>query len=149
MFERETSYNTVTVHNRTNVEIPQNILNLLSLGKNRGIGSPFKDNNCILEVDRLFQSFQKVARQQNMSELTLARMKSHATLCGLDIYDCTTNNPDVLELKRFLKANQQIILLEVDKSPDLIFLNKIDYHQKLNDFIGKNFEKIENYDHKN
>ena len=84
-----------------------------------------------------------------MSELTLARIKSHATLCGLDIYDCTTNNPDVLELKRFLKANQQIILLEVDKSPDLIFLNKIDYHQKLNDFIGKKFDKIENYDHKN
>ena len=148
MFERETTYNTVTIHNRTNVDIPQNILNLLSLGKNRGIGFPFKDNNCILEVDKLFNCFQKVAREQNMSELTLARMKSHATLCGLDIYDCTTNDPDVLELKRFLKANDQIILLEVDKSPDLIFLNKTDYHQKLNDFIGNNFEKIEIYDHK-
>ena len=25
-------------------------------------------------------------------ELTIARMKSDATLCGLDIYDCTTND---------------------------------------------------------
>ena len=50
MAERNTIFNTVTVHNRTDTEIPQNILNLLSLDKNRGIGSPFKDNNAIIKT---------------------------------------------------------------------------------------------------
>ena len=130
MSERDALLNKVTVHNITDVIILDIIMDLLSIGKNWGIGSPFKDNKAILEVDRLFDAFQREARKCNISELTLARMKSHATLCGLDIYDCTTNDQNVTDLKKFLKENPQIILLEVDKSPDLIFLHKTDYHEK-------------------
>jgi hypothetical protein len=75
-------------------------------------------------------------------------MKSHATLCGLHIYDCTTNDHNVTDLKKILKENPQLISSEVDKSQDLIFLYKSDYHEKLKKILDPNFEIIDNYDSK-
>jgi hypothetical protein len=76
-------------------------------------------------------------------------MKSHATLCGSDVHDCTTENPKINHFKNFIKNNEDDIFLAVDKSQDLIFLSKLDYFKKVNDFLGQYFEKIKNYDHEN
>ena len=136
IFELETSFNTVNIHNRTNIVIPSNIIDIIKLGKNRGIGSPFKDPANILEIDNLVLNFQNTARNENVSELTLARIKSHAAISGLDIHDCTTFNPKVQDFKKKFKNHPDQIFISVDKSPDIMFMNKIDYFSKVNDFSG-------------
>ena len=36
-------------------------------------------------------------------------------------------------------------MLQVDKSPDLIYVKKSEYFDKINDFLGDNFERLEDY----
>ena len=93
-----------------------------------------KDPANILEIDKLVTSFQGIARKNNMSELTLARMKSHASICSLDIHDCTTVNPQIQDFKNFIKNHEDQIFIGVDKSPDIMFINKIGYLKKVQDF---------------
>jgi hypothetical protein len=38
-YDKKNDYNRIQVHNRTNVEIPREVLEILELGKNRGVGS--------------------------------------------------------------------------------------------------------------
>ena len=149
IFDLETDYNTITIHNRTNVTIPPNIIKVLELGQNRGIGSPFKDPTNILEIDKLVTTFQKEARKDNISELTLARMKAHAQLASLDVHDCTIFDQEIQDFRKFINNHKDQIFVSVDKSPDIMFINKIDYFKKVDNFLGDNFEKIEIYDNKN
>ena len=80
-------------------------MNYSSREKNTGIGSPFSDSSNIIEVDKLFSRFENVARQNDISELLIARIKGHSNLSALDIQACKTNDPRVIELKRFLNNN--------------------------------------------
>ena len=64
---------------------------------------------------------------------------------GLDIESCKTNDSRIVELKKFLNKYPENILLKVDKAPDLIYVPKSDYYEKIEEFLGKNFEKIPNY----
>jgi hypothetical protein len=62
----------IKIHNRTNYEIPLEVIDLLSLGKNRGIGS-FTDESCqnYIEIDKLKSEFQKIARKNDISEIDM------------------------------------------------------------------------------
>ena len=42
---KKSDYNRITVHNKTSYEIPSEVIELLSLRKNRGVGS-FNDLSC-------------------------------------------------------------------------------------------------------
>jgi hypothetical protein len=98
---------------------------MLRLGKNRGVGAPFSDNTNILEIDKLFNCFEKTARKNNIPERLIARIKGLSNLTGLDVESCKTDDPRVTEFKAFLKKYPQNILLQVDKSSDLIYVKKI------------------------
>ena len=69
VFELETDFNVVNIHNRTNITMPQNIIDVIRFGKNRGIGSPFKDHTNIIEIDKLVKSFEHNARKNNVPSL--------------------------------------------------------------------------------
>ena len=97
------------------------------LGKNRGVGSPFSDSTNTLEIDKLFNCFENTARKNNISELLIGRVKALSAHTGLDLQSCNTDDFRVTELKIFLKKHSQNILLQVDKSPDLIYVRKSDY----------------------
>ena len=143
---RDAFYNTAIVYNRTDVEIPSQVLDLLKFGKNLGVGAPFSDSTNILEIDKLFNCFEYTARQNNISELLIGRIKSLSALTGLDIDSCKTDDSRVTALKNFLKKYPENILLRVDKSPDLIYVQKADYLHKITNFLGSNFEKMEKYE---
>ena len=144
-YDFDIPFNTANVFNRTDTLIPEQVFELLQQGKNTGIGSPFSDSSNIIEVDKLFSRFENVARQNDISELLIARIKGHSNLSALDIQACKTNDPRVIELKRFLNNNPENLLLRVDKSPDLIYVRKSDYFEKIREFLGPNFEKTDNY----
>jgi hypothetical protein len=62
---------------------------------------------------------------------------------GLDVKSWKTVDFRVTELKMFLKKCPQNILLHVDKSPDLIYVNKSGYVEKIRNFLFSNFEKTD------
>ena len=70
------------------------------------------------------------------------KKKALSAHTGLDLQSCNTDDFRVTESKIFLKKHYQNILLQVDKSPDLIYVRKSDYLEKIKDILGSNFEKI-------
>jgi hypothetical protein len=115
------------------------------MGKNVRIGAPFSNSNNILQVDKLFNNFANSARKSKVSELLIGRMKSLSALAGIDIQSCRTDDSRVNELMQCLKKNPKNIMLQVDKSPDLIYVKKCEYFEKINEFFGDNFELLPNY----
>ena len=91
------------------------------------MGSPFSDSRNALEIDKLFNCFENTARKNNISELLIGRVKPSSAHTGIDLQSCNTDDFRVTEMKKFLKKNPQTILLQVDKSPDLIYVRKSDY----------------------
>ena len=95
---RDLNFNTANVHNRTDIEMLPKVLDLLQLGKNRGVGAPFRDDSTnILEIDKLFHTFENIARKNNISELLIAKIKGLSIMSGLDIQSCTTDDSRVTE----------------------------------------------------
>ena len=98
-----------------------------------------------MEIEKLNSKFASTARQNAVSEHLIARIKGLSILAGEDINSCRTHDSRVAELKQFLKKHPQNILLQVDKTPDLIYVEKSEYFEKINDFLGENFERLNNY----
>ena len=97
---KKSDYNRITVHNRTSYEIPSEVIDLLSLGKNRGVGS-FNDLSCenFIQMDKLFSAFQKQAQNNDISEVDIAGIKSHRTLAGISMSNAKTLDPRTKILK--------------------------------------------------
>ena len=73
-------------------------------------------------------------------------IKANTILSGTHINNSKISDPRVKSLKRFLKENEEVVLSSIDKQVDLIFLQKTEYHQKLQNLLDKNFKRLENYD---
>ena len=56
----------------------------------------------------------------------------------IDMTDCKTENPKVIEIKKLIREHENYLILSVDKSPDTINLTKSEYFNKVNDFLGPN-----------
>ena len=128
------------------MKIPDSVIDLLSLGKTRGCGSFISNPTNILQVDDLFENFQGEARKQKNPELTIAKIKAFSILTSLHIDECKTNDSRVKDFKKFLKEHQEQMFLQIDKGPNLIFIDKKTYHQKLNNLLDNQFEKLPKYD---
>ena len=131
---QESEYNVANVINRTDIVIPPNVYELLKHGKNLGIGSAFNNSNNILDIDSLFNKFATSARNNAVSEHLIARIKGLSILAGEDINSCRTHDSRITELKQCLKKYPEHILLQVEKSPDLTYVKKSEYFDKINDF---------------
>jgi hypothetical protein len=102
------------------------------LVKTEELVPPFRDDSTnILEIDKLFHTFENIASKNNISELLIAKIKGLSIMSGLNIQSCTTDDSRVTELKNFLKKYPRNILLQVDKSLDLINVRKSDYIAKI------------------
>ena len=63
-YDKKTDYNRIQVHNRTNVTIPREVIEILELGKNKGVGSDTDLSPSVFtELDKLFEVFEKEARK--------------------------------------------------------------------------------------
>ena len=106
---KKADYNRIKVHNRTNYDIPPEVIDLLSLGKNRGIGS-FNDlsSQNFTEMDKLFSVFQREAQKNGINEIDIAGIKSHTVLAGISISNAKTFDPRTKIPKKFLQDHQDI-----------------------------------------
>ena len=144
--EKKSDYNRIKVHNRTNYEIPPEVIDLLSISKNRGVGS-FNDISCqnFTEMDKLFSVFQKEAQKSGINEIDIAGIKSNTVLAGISISNAKTFDPRTKILKKFLQDHEDLLILKVDKQADLLFMTKTDYNLKLKCLLDQNFTKLEGY----
>ena len=125
------NYNKAKVFNLTNVEIPDSILNLLELGSKRGIGGiPFDSSNYI-EIGKLFNEFQKRAREQQIPETEIEVMRSHCILTGQSLRQCFTDDSRVRALHEFQRKNPDVCFVNVDKTSNICLMYKSQYNQKL------------------
>ena len=128
--DKKFDYNKIQVHNRTLLEIPSDVIDILSLGKKRGIGSDTDLSPKVFsELKKLFESFQKQARINNIPETVTAGIKAYTILNGNNINNSEISDP------RFLKENDDVILLTIVKQADLILLTKSDNHEKLENLL--------------
>ena len=141
---RFTEFSTVEIYNLTSTIIPEEMKSILKLGKGLAIGGSPRGSNNFLAVEDLFTSFQKYGRENKMSKKMLEEIRAHTILTGLDLEKCYTSDPRAQKLLKFLKQNQQITLLNVDKSPSVCFIDRDCYHKKLKNVFEDdiNFEKI-------
>ena len=59
-YSKKTDYNRIKVHNRTNITIPTDVLEISEFGKNRGVGSETDlSSSVIAELEKLLIKFEK------------------------------------------------------------------------------------------
>ena len=101
-YSKKTDYNRIKVHNRTNITIPTDVLEILELGKNRGVGSDTDMSPSVFaELDKLFIKFEKEARQNGVKEVDIAGIKANSILNGINITNSKTYDPRVKSLRTF------------------------------------------------
>ena len=130
--EKHLNYNKITVHNWTDVVIPDDVKDLLSLGKNVGVGSN-TDNTTetFKQFDDLFLKVQSEARKAGVPEITISGLKCHTVLTATKIAECKTLDKRVKVFKKFMFENENLMIATVDKRADLVILEKSVYHKKL------------------
>ena len=100
--EKNMSYNKIQLINWTTEKIPEEVEDLLALGKNLGIGS-CKDNNkeIFKELNGLFEKFELKVRKAGVPEVQIVCLKNHTVLTGTNIPECKTFDNRVKSLKIF------------------------------------------------
>ena len=147
--EKSKSYSKVEVFNLSSKIIPENIIEFLSLGRNHAVGGLSQGSNNYCEVEKLFSNFQDHARKNGINEENIIKIKCDSTYTAMDLEKSQTYDERCGLLKTFLRQNEDICLLNVDKSVSVCFIDRKDYHEKLEEIFSKdpNFELIKNFDH--
>ena len=138
-------YAQIEIYNYTQSDIPEHILNTLKYGAKIAIGGrPNKFEN-LAAFDLFYQHWQKHAEEINVDPFEIIDVRANLMLQFGHLNKCFSNNKDTFLLNNFLNKNPNILLLEVDKSKNLIFINKHDYITKLNNIFGdtEKFEKLQ------
>ena len=97
-----------------------------------------------MAIENLFNTFQNYGRENKINEKILEEVHAHTILTGLDLEKSYTSDPRAHKLVKFLNENKNLVLLNVDKSPSVCFIERTDYHKKLKTVFDddRNFEKI-------
>ena len=148
--EKFKNFSKAEVFNLSSKKIPDEIINFLSLGKNYNIGGFSQGSNNFCEIDKLSNYFEYFARKNNIDEESIIKINSHATFTAFDLEKTQTYDARSGILKKFLRDNPDLCLIEVDKNISVCFIDRKDYHKKLSDLFDKdqNFEAVKKYDHK-
>ena len=110
----------------------------------RGLGGVSSDFTNFRDIGKLFDEFQKRARQNGVPETDIEFIRCHCILTGRDLRQCYTNDPRVKAFFKFQKENPEIVFINVDKSSDIALMYKSEYNKKLFDiFQTTQFEKVD------
>ena len=142
------NFNRVTIHNETGIPIPEDIYSLLQFGPGRGIGNSNFGTKVPVEINKLFESFERTARESGISEDQIALIKAHCIFTNHNLKTCLTDDTRAKKLVDFQKAHPELVLLQVDKSKDLILTHRKSYHEKLRSLFSDSskFAKVSEID---
>ena len=114
------------------------------MGKNFCGGRSAREINNCLEIQNIFTKFRDYCRSLNISESIIENVRCHSVLITQDLECCKTYDKIILSLLKFSRENSNKVIINVDKSVDIVILYKEEYHKKLSDAFenNQNFEKI-------
>ena len=147
--EKSKNYSKVEVYNLSSKTIPEEIISFLSMGKNLSLGGSARGSNNCCEVDKLFSYFQNHARQNEINEENIVKIKCNSTFSAFDLEKTNTYDKRSNELRTFLRNDPDLCLLNVDKDISVCFIDRSTYHEKLTELFCDdiNFERLTKYNH--
>ena len=143
---RTPKFENVKITNLSDFDIPKNILEILKFGSEISVGGRPDEFRILLELEKLMAKWEEYATGLGVSEVDRFIAKGDFIHSFKLLKKCFGPKDDSKVLSKFLNSNPDLVLIKVDKSKNLCFLNKSDYEQKLkNEFpCGKYIELDKN-----
>jgi hypothetical protein len=97
---------------------------------------------------KIFLRFQTYCRSVSISEDIIENMRCHSVLIAKDLEKTFNYDERVSSLLKFFNDNQEIVMLNVDKSCDIAIISRAEYHKKMSLIFDDNvnFERLVKYD---
>ena len=136
-------FENIVLSNLSNVEVPNYISDILKYGSELAIGGSPDNYKILLEIEKLLAKWDSYAEKNGISAMKRFTARGDFIHSFKLLTKCYSSNQDGKKLKRFLNSHPDICLVKVDKSKNLVFLNKSDYEQKLkNEFPDDKYEQL-------
>lgn len=137
------SFCPVSVHNQTDLEIPPQILDILTKGTDLATGGRPNPLKIATSMEQLLQNWYKFANANNIDPFTQDEVKSQLKVKFHQLRKCYSPNKNSKILTSFLDENPNLRILKVDKSKDLYLTTEDKYKFKLAaQFPRDKFEKL-------
>ena len=142
-FFQPKEFESIVLSNWSNVEVPNYISDILKYGSELAIGRSPDDYKILLEIEKLLAKWDSYAEKNGISAMKRFTARGDFIHSFKLLTKCFSSNHDGKKLKQFLNSHPDICLVKVDKSKNLVFLNKSDYEQKLKDeFPVEKYEQL-------
>ena len=130
-FFQPKEFETIVVSNFSDKKVPNYIFDILKFGGELAIGGSPDNFKILLEIEKLLSKWDEHAKNSGVSAMKRFICKGDFIHSFKLLSRCHSSNSDGKKLKLFLNNNPDICLVKVDKSKNLVFLNKVDYELKL------------------
>ena len=148
-FEKLSSYRSpkfenIVITNLSDIEIPNEILKILRFGSEISVGGKPDEFRILLELEKLMSKWMSHATNVGVSEVDRFIAKGDFIHSFKLLKKCYGSKTDSKILSKFLNSNPNIVLVKVDKSKNLVFLNRNEYDEKLeNEFPCGKYLKLD------
>ena len=129
----------VKIFNDSNLNIPENIIDIVSSGPGQSYGSKVNEITLLRQFERLNSAWVEHAKKVGLSEITIFETKSKINAQFSEMKNLKSNQYNKInQVKFFLRENPDYLFVPVDKSKNFNFMSKAAYIDKLNEeFIDK------------
>ena len=148
-FEKLSSYRSpkfenIVITNLSDIEIPNEILKILRFGSEISVGGKPDEFRILLELEKLMSKWMSHATNVGVSEVDRFIAKGDFIHSLKLLKKCFGSKDDSKVLSKFLNSHPDLVLIKVDKSKNLCFLNRVDYEQKLkNEFPSDKYVELD------
>ena len=138
----------IKIFNDSNLQIPENITEIVSLGPGQSYGSKVNELTLLRQFERLNCAWVEHAKKVGLSEITIFETKSKINAQFSEMKNLKSNQYNkISQVKFFLKQNPDYLFVPIDKSKNFNFMSKAAYIDKLNqEFTDKTeiYSRIKN-----
>ena len=122
---RTPKFENILITNKSDTEIPDEILTILKFGSELSVGGRPDDYRILLELEKLMSKWQDYAISNGVSEIDRFIAKGDFIHSFKLLKKCYGSRKDSKILSKFLNAHPDLVLIKVDKSKNLCFLNRV------------------------
>ena len=130
---RSPKFENIVITNLSDIEIPNEILKILRFGSEISVGGKPDEFRILLELEKLMSKWMNYATSIGVSEVDKFISRGDFIHSFKLLKKCYGSKTDSKNLSKFLNSNPSVVLVKVDKSKNLVFLNRSDYEKKLED----------------
>lgn len=133
----------INIKNESDLEVPENILYILSKGANHSVGGKPNVYSMLSKFETFFQTWKKHATEKGLDFLTILEVKHRLDVEFHNLRSCFTKSDDLKVLNEYLNEHPEIRVCQEDKTKNLIILPTESYNAKLdNEFANSKFLKL-------